>query len=135
VLLRLGDTRLEALAGLGRRMPLTFAAIVIGGLGLIGVPFTAGFVSKWALVQALVAQGAWALVAAVLYSSLLALVSVGRIVEVGWFREPPAGAPAGVPVSMTAATWALVLLSLYLGVDSSAIGGWADAAARALLGS
>jgi multicomponent Na+:H+ antiporter subunit D len=135
VLLRLGDTRLEALAGLGRRMPLTFAAIVIGGLGLIGVPFTAGFVSKWALVQALVAQGAWALVAAVLFSSLLALVYVGRIVEVGWFREPPAGAPAGVPVSMTAATWALVLLSLYLGVDSSAIGGWADAAARALLGS
>ena len=36
LLLRLGSVRLAALAGLGRRMPWTFAAIVVAGLGLIG---------------------------------------------------------------------------------------------------
>ena len=36
-------------AGIGRRMPLTMAAFVIAGLSLIGVPGTAGFISKWYL--------------------------------------------------------------------------------------
>lgn len=135
VLLRLGSTQLEALAGLGQRMPLTFAAIVLGGLGLIGVPFTAGFVSKWALVQALIEQQAWSVVAAVLASSLLALFYVGRVIEIAWFREPPAGPrPAAVPLSMATATWALVLLNVYLGMDSGALGAYAEAAAHALLG-
>ncbi|GIT48922.1 MAG: hypothetical protein Ct9H300mP14_08500 [Gammaproteobacteria bacterium] len=33
-------------------MPWTSAAFVVGGLSLIGVPLTAGFVSKWLLVVA-----------------------------------------------------------------------------------
>ncbi len=48
--------------GLGRRMPLTSFGIVIGGLSLIGVPGTAGFISKWLLIQAALrarARGGW----------------------------------------------------------------------------
>ncbi|MFW6033620.1 MAG: monovalent cation/H+ antiporter subunit D family protein [bacterium] len=88
-MLRLGSTSLPALAGLGRRMPLTFAAIIVAGLGLIGVPPTAGFVSKWALAVAMEDEGQWVVLAVLLISSLLALVYVGRLIEVGWFREPP----------------------------------------------
>ena len=40
----------DDLAGLGRRMPVTMAVIVIGGLSLVGVPRTVGFVTKWYLV-------------------------------------------------------------------------------------
>ncbi len=50
VLLRTGSIRIEAMPGLGRRMPWTMAAFVVGGLSLIGVPMTVGFVSKWYLV-------------------------------------------------------------------------------------
>jgi multicomponent Na+:H+ antiporter subunit D len=135
LLLQLGSVRLTALAGLGRRMPWTFAAIVVAGLGLVGVPPTAGFVSKWALVTALLEQGQWLVVVAVLASSLLALVYIGRIVEVAWFREPPDTAvPAKAPASMTAAVWVLVLASVYFGLDASLPAGLADAAAAALLG-
>jgi len=35
------------LRGIGRRMPWTMAAFTIGALSMIGVPPTAGFVSKW----------------------------------------------------------------------------------------
>ena len=49
---RIGSVRLDAMQGLGRSMPLTMAAFVVGGLSLIGVPVTAGFVSKWYLVSA-----------------------------------------------------------------------------------
>ena len=139
LLMRLGSARLTDLAGLGRRMPWTFAAIAVAGLGLIGVPPTAGFVSKWALVTALIERGAWPVLVAMLASSLLALVYVGRIVEVAWFREPPtqtepATRSVSLPVSMAAPTWLLVLLSVYFGIDATLPAGLADGAAAALLG-
>jgi multicomponent Na+:H+ antiporter subunit D len=135
LLLHLGSVRLTALAGLGRRMPWTFAAIVVGGLGLIGVPPTAGFVSKWALVTALVSKGQWPVLVVMLASSVLALVYVGRIVEVAWFRDPPAGTdPVRPPVSMVAVIWFLVALSVYFGVDATLPAGLADRAATSLLG-
>jgi multicomponent Na+:H+ antiporter subunit D len=135
LLVRLGSVRLSALAGLGRRMPWTFAAIVVAGLGLVGVPATAGFVSKWALATALIEDGRWPVLVALLASSLLAVVYLGRVVEVAWFREPPAETePARAPASMVAATWLLVLLSVFFGIDPTLPAGLADAAASALLG-
>jgi multicomponent Na+:H+ antiporter subunit D len=135
LMLRLGSARLEAMAGLGRSMPWTFGAIVVAGLGLIGVPLTAGFVSKWALATALLEQGQGLVLAAMLVSSLLAVVYVGRIIEIGWFREP-SGTPAArtTPPSMAAATWFLVLVSLYFGFDPTLPASLADSAADALLG-
>ena len=47
------------LAGLGRQMPATCAAFVVAGLSLIGVPGTAGFISKWLLIQAAFDKGWW----------------------------------------------------------------------------
>ena len=134
LLMRLGTVQLDALAGLGRRMPWTFTAILVAGLGLIGVPPTSGFVSKWALVTALVESDQWFVLAAMLGSSLLALVYVGRIIEVAWFREPAGPAPGRSPASMVAATWFLVALSVYFGLDATLPAGLADAAAQALLG-
>ncbi len=52
--------------GLGRRMPWTMAAFVLGGLSLIGVPVTVGFISKWYLVLAAVEEGLWLVAALVL---------------------------------------------------------------------
>ena len=56
---RLGSVQLRDIAGLGRRMPWTFAAIIIGGLSLIGVPLTVGFISKWYLVLAALEDQLW----------------------------------------------------------------------------
>ncbi len=135
LVMRLGSVRLTALAGLGRRMPWTFAAIVVAGLGLVGVPPTAGFASKWALAAALIERNQWPVLVAMLVSSLLALVYVGRIVEVAWFREPATLAePKKAPASMVAAIWVLVLASVYFGLDATVPAGLADAAADALLG-
>src|SRR5690606_18032010 len=88
VMLRAGSTRLRAMAGIGRTMPWTFAAIVLAGFALVGVPPTAGFISKWVLAEALIADGQWAVLAVLLVSSLLSLVYVGRVIEAGWFRRP-----------------------------------------------
>ena len=84
-----GSNRIHKLAGLGQRMPLAAFAFVLGGVGLIGVPGTAGFVSKWALLQAAFDGGHYVVAALVLLSSLLAVVYIWRVVEVMYFRAPP----------------------------------------------
>ncbi|NIP75459.1 MAG: monovalent cation/H+ antiporter subunit D family protein, partial [Xanthomonadales bacterium] len=83
-----GITQIEQMAGIGRTMPATMGAFVLAGLGLIGVPGTAGFVSKWFLISGAVEQGLWWLAAVIVFSSVLAMIYVGRVVEVAWFREP-----------------------------------------------
>ncbi|HVS64706.1 MAG TPA: monovalent cation/H+ antiporter subunit D family protein [Thermoanaerobaculia bacterium] len=85
---RLGSERIDGLAGAGRRAPIAAFAFVVGGLSLIGVPGTAGFVSKWYLVLGALERGWWWLALMVLISSLLAVAYVWRFVEVAYFRQP-----------------------------------------------
>lgn len=132
---RLGSVRLDDLAGIGRRMPLTMAGFVLAALGLIGSPLTVGFVSKWYLVLgALEAGSAW-LAAAILVSSLISLVYVGRVIEVAWFRPPSSRAETATepPLSMLVPAWIMVGATVYFGLDTSLTVGVASEAAQTLL--
>ncbi len=135
VLVRLGSTQLEDLAGLGRRMPLTAAAFVGGGLSLIGVPLTAGFVSKWYLVLGALERGFWPVAVLILLSSVLAVVYIWRVVEVAYFQEPPAGAPevSEAPWSLLLPTWLLIGATIYFGIFTQVTVGFAGRAARMLV--
>lgn len=132
---RLGSTDLSAFNGLGRRMPFTMVAVVIGGLGLVGVPVTSGFVSKWYLVQGAFEEGLWPAALFVLLGSLVALAYVGRLVEAAYFRPPPLDAEPvrEAPWAMQFSTWALIAGSLYFGLHTELTVGIAERAA-ALLG-
>jgi multicomponent Na+:H+ antiporter subunit D len=136
VLLRTGSTRIEAMAGLGRRMPWTMAAFVVGGLSMIGVPLTVGFVSKWYLVVGALEAGLWPVAVLILASSLLALIYVWRVVEVAYFREPAADAPAAVeaPLGLLGPIWVMAGATVFFGIFTSLSVGTASAAARMLLG-
>jgi multicomponent Na+:H+ antiporter subunit D len=137
VVYRLGMANMEQLRGLGRRMPWTMAAFVIGGLSLIGVPLTVGFISKWYLVVGALERGWWPLAVAVLAASLLTLVYVWRVVEAAYFQAPSpahAGELTEAPRSMLLPTWALIIANLYFGIDTSLTVGVASQAARQLLG-
>lgn len=117
---RIGSTRIEAMAGLGRQMPWTFAAIVAGGLSLLGAPLTAGFISKWFLVQAALEQSLWWLVVLIVASSLLAVVYVWRLVEALYFKEPAAGREnvREAPLSVLLPTLLLAAANIYFGLDT-----------------
>ena len=136
VVLRTGSSSLADMRGLGRQMPVTAFAFVLGGLGLIGVPLTAGFISKWYLIEAALRTGKWPVAALLLLSSILALIYVWRIVETAYFRPSPAGRAAlrEAPLSMLAPLVLLVGASIWFGVNSSWSAGWARRAAEALLG-
>ncbi|MEO1327638.1 MAG: proton-conducting transporter membrane subunit [Pseudomonadota bacterium] len=100
-------TRLDDLSGIARRMPWTFVAFVIAGLSLIGVPGTAGFISKWYLIVAALEAGPLgiALVAVILISSLMAVVYVWRVVEVAAFGDPSEFDAASPPRALVVSVW------------------------------
>jgi len=136
VALVVGGTSLANVQGLGKRMPLTSFGIVLCGLSLIGVPGTAGFVSKWFLILGALEKGQWWLVFLIVASSLLAAAYVWRFVEAAYFREPrqvPAGSGT-LPWSMALPAGLLVGATLYFGLDTSFTVGSAAKAAAELLG-
>ncbi len=81
---RLGTTRLDALDGIGWRMPWTMAAFVAASLGLVGMPLTVGFISKWYLVVGAFDGGQTVVALGLLVSSLLSLVYLGRVVTIAY---------------------------------------------------
>ncbi|ALP53590.1 cation:proton antiporter [Candidatus Tenderia electrophaga] len=136
IIYRIGACRMEEIQGLGRTMPWTFGAIVIAGLSLIGVPGTAGFVSKWYLVIAALEQQAWISVAVILLGSLLAVVYIGKIIEALYFKPvTDAGKTVSeAPMLLLVPTWLLVLANLYFGLDTDLTVGVAEKAAAVLGG-
>ncbi len=136
VIYRVGSVELTNLRGLGRQMPLTMAAIVIGGLSLIGVPLTVGFVSKWYLLIALIEEGLWPVAVLILLGSMLAVVYVWRIVEVAYFKEPldKNVIVKEAPLSFLIPIWALVIANIYFGIDTRLSVQVAEAAAQSLFG-
>ena len=135
MLQRLHTTRLEGLAGAGRCMPWTSAAFVVAGLALIGVPLTSGFISKWYLVIAILDKDWWWLAAIVLFTSLLSVVYIWRVIEHMYFREATgkyADTTEASPL-LLACTWLMVLITIYFGIDTSYPVSMATTAAEALL--
>lgn len=134
--LQLGSVKLNDLRGAGKTMPLTSFAWVIGGLGLVGVPLTAGFISKWLLLKAAVGLSLWPVAILMLISSLLAVVYVWRVVETLYFSEP-----SELASSATEAPWGL-LLPTYLVIGATLVfgcwtvysAGLAEMAATSLVG-
>ncbi|MDZ7841598.1 MAG: monovalent cation/H+ antiporter subunit D family protein [Gammaproteobacteria bacterium] len=133
---RVGSARIEAVRGLGRVMPWTLTAFALAGLSIIGVPTTAGFISKWYLILAAMEAGHWWLVMLIVITSLMAVYYIWRVVEAAWFQSRPDGAPAvaEAPLSLLAPTWLLVALNFYFGLDTRLTVSAATAAAEALLG-
>ena len=130
--LRIRSTSLSDLRGAGRTMPWTMGAIVLGGCALIGVPLTAGFVSKWYLIVAALEKDMWYVALAILAASIIAAAYVWRIVETLYFQE---GDSSGreVPLYMLLPIWLLIAMLIWLGIDTDLTIGIAERAVQSLV--
>jgi len=130
--LRLGD-----IDGAARTMPWTMGAFVLAGLSLIGIPGTAGFISKWYLITAVLDEGVLgiALTSVIVVSSLMAVVYIWRVIEPAYFRSRPANAPPlhEAPLELLTATWIVALANLYFGLAPSVPVSLSSSAAEILL--
>ncbi len=83
----LGIHKISEMDGAGRRMPLTMAAFTVGALGMIGIPPSAGFVSKWYLCLGGLNGNNWWVIAVLVSSSLLNAAYFLPILTRAWFGE------------------------------------------------
>lgn len=90
-------TEISDMDGLGRRMPFTYAAFLIGALSIIGLPPLAGVWSKWYLALGALDAGLGVVVAIYMVSSLLNVAYLIPVVARGFFRPSvePAARSAG----------------------------------------
>ena len=87
-------TEISQMDGLGRRMPWTFGAFLVGSLSVIGVPPLGGSWSKWYLVLGAAEAGHQIMIAVLMASSLLSIGYLMPVVGRGFFA-PPGGSAEG----------------------------------------
>ncbi len=94
------------LRGIGRRMPWTMAAFTIGALSMIGVPPTAGFVSKWYILAGAFQADNYVALFTLIASTVLNAAYFLPIIFWAWFSEesPATGKQHGeAPLAMVIA--------------------------------
>ncbi|MFC1499513.1 monovalent cation/H+ antiporter subunit D family protein [Candidatus Zixiibacteriota bacterium] len=84
-------TEVSEMDGLGRKMPLTFIAFLIGSLSIIGLPPMGGSWSKWYLMLGAADAGQIFMMLVLMASSLLSIAYLMPVVARGFFRPLPEG--------------------------------------------
>jgi multicomponent Na+:H+ antiporter subunit D len=110
--------------GLGRKMPYTCFALILAALAMIGMPPSAGFITKWYLILAALDAKKYLFVAVIFFSTLLMIIYFWRVVEIMYIRAAPSsGETSAIPVDE--APLSMLIPTLTLGVLTFVIGiGW-----------
>ncbi|MFH2093586.1 MAG: monovalent cation/H+ antiporter subunit D family protein [Pseudomonadota bacterium] len=103
-----GKKHISQMKGLGKRMPFTFAAFFIGALGVIGLPPTGGFYSKWNLILGTLEAQQTLFMLVLLISSFLNAFYFLPIIYQGFFGTSPDDNQEG-PVQIKEANPACVI--------------------------
>ncbi|SHJ05123.1 monovalent cation/H+ antiporter subunit D family protein [Cycloclasticus pugetii] len=107
--------------GLGRVMPITFAAFTIGSLSIIGLPPFGGMWSKWYLALGMVQTEQWVLLTVLMLSSLLNIAYLLPISVRAFFAKPKEGvvytqikeAPISMLMAIGFTSFACIVLFFY----------------------
>ncbi len=118
-----GTDSIERLAGMAKTSPFTFVLFLISGLSIIGVPLTSGFISKWYLIKASLEAGYWGLIVIIVFSSVLAIIYIGRVIETAYFK-PEATNTASfnnkkMPHLLFLSLFIFCFINIYLGIETS----------------
>ena len=136
-----GKTRVEELKGIGKEMPLLMWCYTIVSLGLIGIPPTGGFISKWYLAMGSLETGipgfSWIGPVVLLVSALLTAGYLLPITIQGFFpgadydykalkkKEPSA--------LMTVPVLILTVLTVFMGLFPGQLISWIQQAVTKLI--
>ena len=103
-----GHDRIADLDRVVQRLPLSAFAFALAGVSLMGLPPSGGFIGKWFLLEAALAQGRWDLVVVMLIGGLLAAAYVFKVLGKAFTQADVTHEPRVVPVRME---WAALMLA------------------------
>ena len=108
-------TEVSQLDGIGWRMPWTMAAFAIGSLSMIGVPPTAGFLSKWYMLQGAFSVENWTAICIIVISTLLNAAYYLPIVYAAFLRrgtvdDKHGEAPLAIVLALTVTALGTIIL-------------------------
>jgi formate hydrogenlyase subunit 3/multisubunit Na+/H+ antiporter MnhD subunit len=103
-----GHDRIADMDRVVQRLPYTAAALALGGVSIMGLPPSGGFVGKWLLLEAALAQGRWDLAVVMVLGGLLAAAYVFKVLGHAFMQAEVTHEPRAVPVVME---WAALLLA------------------------
>jgi len=83
-------TEISDMAGLGRRMPFTFGAFLLGSMSVIGLPPMGGSWSKWFLILGAAEAEQRVMIGVLMVSSLLSVGYLMPVVATAFFGRAPA---------------------------------------------
>jgi multicomponent Na+:H+ antiporter subunit D len=113
-------TEICQLRGIGRRMPWTMAAFTIGALSMIGVPPTAGFVSKWFILAGSFQSDNTVAIITIIVSTALNALYFLPIIFYAWFSSEETAsatahgeAPLAIVIALTITAALTVLLFFF----------------------
>lgn len=112
---------LSSISGVAQRAPMSFIAFGLGGLSLAGIPPTGGFVAKWMLLQAAMAQQGWGWVALLAAGGLLTAAYVFLALRWAARGGDMAQGFRPIPRRMEWAAVTLALLGLVMGLRSTGL--------------
>ena len=113
---RAGGDYFQQVQGLAKILPIPTAGLVFGGLTLAGLPFTAGFVSRWMLIQSLNALNSNGLIIIILLGSLGVAVGYTRGLHALAQEAPLSRLTRPQLWGLNLLILGLILLSLWLGL-------------------
>lgn len=111
-----GQDTVAGLAGAVERLPVTLFAFGLAGMTLMGLPPSSGFLAKWQIIEAALAQGYWIIALVALAGGLLAAVYVFRVLRQAFLLAPEGGTVAAVPRALEWSAFALAAASVLLGL-------------------
>lgn len=116
-------TEISQLEGIGRRMPWTMGAFAVGALSMIGVPPTAGFISKWYILHGAIDTGQMLAVSVIVISTLLNAGYFLPIIYAAFFKKPKfdpdnefSEAPVAIVIAQTLTAAVTILLFFMSGI-------------------
>ncbi len=129
-------TEVSEMDGLGRRMPFTFAAFLLGSLSVIGLPPMGGSWSKWYLMLGAVEADQLVMMLVLMAGSLLSIAYLMPVVVNAFFRAPPEyeGNGAGPPSGYAEAPFLCVLPPVLTGIGCVVLFFYADDIYKLLTG-
>ena len=114
-------TQISQLDGIGKRMPWTMTAFAVGSISMIGLPPTAGFISKWYILMSALQTHQIFAVVVIIVSTLLNTAYFIPVVYAAFFKPEIEGdahinhgeAPRAIIIAITATASLTVIMFFF----------------------